>query len=102
MRTLGEGYEPFKSRVDCIPHAADDLKRTAQGGLRWLDGLIAGRDYIAGDRFSLADIPLFTVMDFMKDAGQLLDRSLRHVSAWFDRINARPRCRRVFTRPLPH
>lgn len=85
-----EGYELFKKRVNCIPHAADDLKRKAQGGLLWLDGLIAGRDYIAGDRFSLADIPLFTVMDFMKDAGQPLDRNLRHVSAWFDRINSRP------------
>ncbi|MBK8959960.1 MAG: glutathione S-transferase family protein [Proteobacteria bacterium] len=50
---------------------------------------MAGRDYIAGERFSLADIPLFTVMDFMKDAGQPLDRSLCRVSAWFDRINAR-------------
>lgn len=85
-----DGYALFEKRVYCIPHAADDLKRKAQGGLAWLDKLIAGRDYIAGDHFSLADIPLFTVLDFMKDAGQPLDRGLANIAAWFDRVGARP------------
>ena len=85
-----EGYELFEKRVYCIPQAADDLKAKAQDGLRWLDKLIAERDYIAGDRFTIADIPLFTVLDFMKDAGQPLDRNNKNISAWFDRIGARP------------
>lgn len=75
--------------MDCIPHAADDLKTKAPGGLRWLDGLIAGRDYIAGDRFSPADIALLPAMDFVKDVGQPLDLDSCSVFAWFDRINAR-------------
>ena len=84
-----DGYELFKNRVYCIPQAADDLKAKAQDGLKWLENLMQDRDYIAGDQFTLADIPLFTVMDFMKDAGQPLNRELKRISQWFDRINER-------------
>ena len=48
----------FKDRLHCIPQAADDLKAVAQEKLTWLDGHIAGREWIVGDRFTLADILL--------------------------------------------
>ena len=37
--------------------------RAAQERLAWLDGLIAGRRYVCGDRFSLADIMLFAFLE---------------------------------------
>jgi glutathione S-transferase len=59
-----EGFNFFKERMRLLPQAAADLKTLAQERIAWLDGLIAGRDYIAGDRFTLADILLFSTMDF--------------------------------------
>jgi glutathione S-transferase len=61
----------------------------AQDGLKWLDGQLTG-DWIAGDRFTLADILLFCFLDFGAMVGQPLDRSNAKVAAWYDRVKARP------------
>ena len=85
-----EGLNMFKDRMHVIPHAADDLKTIAREGLAWLDALIAGRPYFAGDRFTVADIRLYAFLDFGAGVGQPLDRTLKNVSEWFDRVNGRP------------
>jgi glutathione S-transferase len=87
---FAEGLELFKNRMRCIPQAADDLKATARDGLAWLDGLLQGRSYVAGDRFSLADIVLYALLDFGASVGQPLDPALKNVSDWFARVAARP------------
>ena len=85
-----EGLDLFRDRLFCIPEAADGLKAKAADARKWLDNLIAGRDFIAGDKFTMADIILYCCMDFAKDVGQPLDADLKNLSAWFARIEGRP------------
>lgn len=85
-----EGLAMFKDRVRCIPQAADDLKTLVQERLTWLDGLIEGRDFLAGDRFTIADIHLFAFMDFGRMVGQPLNPANKNIGAWFERVGARP------------
>jgi glutathione S-transferase len=85
-----EGFNFFKERMRLLPQAAADLKTLAQERIAWLDGLIAGRDYIAGDRFTLADILLFCTMDFAATVGQPVDRANKNIAVWFDHVGARP------------
>ena len=85
-----EGLALFKNRMRTIPQAADDLKAIAREKLAWLDGQIAGRDFIAGKNFTLADILLFAFMDFGATVGQGIDPALKNLSAWRDRVAARP------------
>lgn len=85
-----EGFNLFKDRVRLMPQAAADLKTLAQEWITWLDGLIAGRDFIAGAKFTLADILLYCVLDFGQTVGQPLNRDNRNIAAWFDRVNTRP------------
>lgn len=85
-----EGLPMFKDRMRCLPEAADGLKASAQDKLEWLDGQLAGRDYLADDRFTLADILLFSFLAFGEQVGQPLNRDLKNLSAWFDRCAARP------------
>ena len=85
-----EGLMLFKDRIRTIPQAADDLKALAREKLAWLDGLMDGNQFIAGARFTLADIFLFAFLDFGRTVGQPLDPNLRWVSAWFERVAARP------------
>jgi len=73
-----------------IPEAAAGLKATVQDNLKWLDGLLEGKDYIAGNRFTIADIILFAALDFGSGIGQKIDPSLKNVNAWFKRVEARP------------
>jgi glutathione S-transferase len=84
-----EGLGMFKDRRHCVPHAADDMKEIAREGQVWLDAQLAGRDWIAGDDFSLADIVLYCALDFGVGVGQPLDPSLERLGAWFDRVAAR-------------
>ncbi|HEY2482576.1 MAG TPA: glutathione S-transferase family protein [Caulobacteraceae bacterium] len=85
-----QGLRMFQSRVHCVPQAADDLKAIAQEKLTWLDGLIAGREWIVGDRFTLADILLFSFLDFGTQVGQPLNPANKNIAAWFERAKARP------------
>lgn len=87
---FSEGLKLFESRIHCIPQAADDLKQITREKLVWLDGLMAGRQFVCGDRLTLADILLFVFLDFGKTVGQPFDPALTHVSAIYERMKARP------------
>jgi glutathione S-transferase len=87
---FSDGLRLFENRVHCIPQAADDLKAIAREKLTWLDGLIAGRQYIAGDRFTLADIHLWVFLDFAAQVGQALDPANKNLAAWMARVGERP------------
>jgi glutathione S-transferase len=90
---FAEGLSLFKDRLPCEPEAASALKRIAQVRLKWVNGLIAGRDYIVPDRFTIADIILFCCLDFAAGVGQTVDSSLTNLVRWFDRIGQRPSAR---------
>jgi len=85
-----EGLAMFKDRIHVIPDAADDMKAIARERLAWLDGLTQGREYLAGSRFTLADIVLYAFLDFGAGVGQPLDPGLEQLGAWFARVNERP------------
>jgi glutathione S-transferase len=87
---FSDGLRLFENRVHCIPQAADDLKAIAREKLTWLDGLIAGRTYIAGERFTLADIHLWVFLDFAAQVGQALDPANKNLTAWMARVAERP------------
>jgi glutathione S-transferase len=56
---------------------------------RWFDGQLEGRDFIAGD-FGIADICALTIVDFAAWIGLPLDPANTRLSAWHDRVAARP------------
>jgi glutathione S-transferase len=85
-----EGLPLFKDRIRTIPHAADDLKALAREKLAWLDGLMQGRTWICGERFTLADILLFAFLDFGAQVGQPLPDGLAWLPGWFERVGKRP------------
>jgi glutathione S-transferase len=85
-----EGLMLFKDRIRTIPQAADDLKAIAREKLAWLDGLMDGNQFIAGSRFTLADIFLFAFLDFGRTVGQPIDPKLTWINGWFDRVSSRP------------
>ncbi len=87
---FSQGLALFQNRFRCIPEAADGLKATAREKLAWLDGLIAGRTFIVGERFTLADILLFSFLDFGAQVGQPLDPANANLAAWFERVKTRP------------
>jgi glutathione S-transferase len=68
-----QGLKMFQTRIRCIPHAADDLKAIAQEKLAWLETQLGGRQFICGERLSLADLLLFAFLQFGAQVKQPLD-----------------------------
>jgi glutathione S-transferase len=87
---FAEGLKMFESRMRCLPEAAAGLKAIAQDNLGWLDGQLADRDFLAGDRISMADILLFSFLDFAQQVGQKIAPEHANVAAWYARMKARP------------
>ena len=84
-----EGQALFEGRMTLIPHAADDLKAVAQEKLTWLDGQMAGKQFVCGDRFSLADIALFSFLEFGAQVAQPLNTDNQNITAWYERVGSR-------------
>ncbi|HTT96733.1 MAG TPA: glutathione S-transferase [Rhizomicrobium sp.] len=87
---FSQGLRLFQSRIVTVPEAADGLKKIAQDRITWLEGQMAGREYLCGKRFTLADIHLFCFLDFGGQVGQPLNPENKNLSAWFERVKARP------------
>ncbi len=87
---FAEGRAIFESRMRVLPEAADGLKALVRDNLAWLDGLLAGRSWIARDRFTVADVILYCALDFGRSVEQAFDPALRNVAGWFDRVASRP------------
>jgi glutathione S-transferase len=85
-----EGEPMFKDRMTLITHAASDLKALAQEKITWLDDLMNGKDFVCGDRFTLADIMLFVFLEFGMTVGQPLNKDNKNICALFEKIAARP------------
>jgi glutathione S-transferase len=61
----------------------------------WLDGVLAGQPFIAGERFTIADITLLCALDFAKGLMKYRpgDEGLTHLQAWRERTAERPSAR---------
>lgn len=87
---FSEGLPLFQNRIRCLPDAADGLKAIARDKIEWLDKLLAGNEFLAGKRLTMADILLFSFLDFGAMVGQPFDPAHKNVAAWFERMKARP------------
>ncbi|HSV02923.1 MAG TPA: glutathione S-transferase family protein [Phenylobacterium sp.] len=86
---FSEGLQLFKDRILTVPEAAAGLKSMAKDGETWLETNFKG-PWLAGSRFTLADILLFSFIDFGGQVGQPLDPGFEKLTAWFERVKARP------------
>jgi len=73
-----------------MPEEAKGLMRTrAADRLKWVDSQLAGKQYLMGDDFSVADAYLFTLTNWTKFVG--IDISgLPNLTAYMARVAARP------------
>ncbi len=58
--------------------------------MEFLDGELAGREFMAGDSFSIADITAIVAYQFLKPARIEVDRRLVHLRRWADAMLERP------------
>ena len=84
-----EGYDLFKDRLHLIPEASNDLKAIAQERLTWLDKQLEGKEFICGDRFSLADIMFYCFLHFGSTVGQSINQDNSNIVSLYEKIGMR-------------
>ncbi|QHI98885.1 glutathione transferase GstA [Xylophilus rhododendri] len=85
---LHKGFGPLFN-----PNAPEEFKQAAKlklkSRLTWLDSQLEGRDYLAGDSFSVADAYLFTMLTWAQRMALDIN-GLERVNGFFSRTAARP------------
>ena len=59
----------------------------AQERLQWLDKQLEGKQYICGDRYTLADIMLYCFLNFGASVGQAINEENKNISNLYSRLN---------------
>ena len=74
----------FEGRIKLYPEIGDSMIDKANEGLATLDGLMAGKQYLCGNRLTFGDIMLFCYLDFYRKVGQKVDPGLVHLTEFFN------------------
>jgi glutathione S-transferase len=80
----------WQGRIEQVADYGDLCKRTLEERMKWLDGEIANRPFIAGERFTVADITAITAFDLGKVAKIRIPEVLSNLTAWYGRVAERP------------
>ena len=87
------GETEFQKRIEQVPEFGAASKRKALASLAWLDSELGRREYLAGDRFTIADITALVAIDFGRVTGIRIAPEQRQLAAWHARVSARPSAR---------
>ena len=82
-------YAASQGRKQFVEYGAASVPQFA-GACRWLDEELDGREFVAGGRYSMADILLQTTLDFGAVIGVDVPESCERLRAWHARVSARP------------
>lgn len=83
------------------PHGVGEARAMLETAYRWLDETMAGREWAAGDAFSLADCAAAPAL-FYADWAQPIDAALCDLHAYRRRLLARPSFARAVDEARPY
>ncbi len=80
----------FKDRETCVAEWGQVCAEKAPKALAMFDAQLADNTYLAGDKFSIADITLVIALDFAKMVKVVELPELDNISRWYAIVNERP------------
>ncbi|MCX7058192.1 MAG: glutathione S-transferase family protein [Proteobacteria bacterium] len=86
-------HEFWIGRIEQVPAFGELQRKTVRAEYVALDTALADREFLARDRFSMADIVAFTSIDFGKVAGLRVGDDRPALKRWYEAIRARPSAR---------
>ena len=82
--------EFFKGRVPQSKEYGEICHAAALKRLEWLDKELANRQFIAGERYSIADITALIGIDFGRTTGIKITPEQKNLKRWHDAVSSRP------------
>jgi glutathione S-transferase len=80
----------FKGRIPQSPEYGAICKNAAIKRLEWLDTVLADRPYIAGERFTIADITGMVGVDFGRLSDIRIQPGQKNLARWHESVSNRP------------
>jgi glutathione S-transferase len=77
-------------RIRQAPEFAEIMREHLKKRFLWLDGELAGRPWLAGDTFSVADITALCAIDFGKISQIRVGDDTPHLARWYADMKGRP------------
>jgi glutathione S-transferase len=82
--------EVAKGRGRRIPEFGRIQQRAAIERIAWLDAELQSREFIAGERYSIADITTLCMIDFARTVDIRIQPAQANLARWHSRISSRP------------
>ena len=79
----------FKDRETCVEEWGRVCAEQAPKALTMFDTQLANSEYLAGDRFTIADVTLVIAVDFAKQVKVVEIPELEHLSRWHAQVSSR-------------
>jgi len=90
-RAFQHTNELFKARLKQFPEYGETQREAVKQQMQWLDAQIGSKPFIAGNRFTIADITAEVGVDFAAQfAGVSLDPALKNLARWHQSVSSRP------------
>ena len=82
-----EGADFFRSRMRIDETIGTPMKRNAEDGMRWLDGELAGQDFICGDELRYVDCIFYPLISFISKVSLPLNEDFKNLTAYMQRLS---------------
>jgi len=83
-------HEFFKGRIRQVADYAEAQRLNAEENLQWLDGELAAHRFIAGERFTIADITAMVAIDFGRVSKIAIKPEQKNLARWYAEVASRP------------
>ncbi|MDR6756331.1 glutathione S-transferase [Mycoplana sp. BE70] len=94
-------FNAIRAEADRDPYGVGEARTMLERTYQWLDRHMAGREWAAGDAFSLADCAAAPAL-FYADWTHAIDPALTNLKAYRDRLLARPSFARAVDEARPY
>jgi len=83
-------HELTRTRIKQIPEVGEQSRKAVEARYRWLDEELANRPFLAGEKYSIADITLLIVIDFAKFNNISIQPDQKNLARWHQSVSSRP------------
>ena len=90
FQTFRNTHDFFKGRITQVPEWGAACKKRAIEQLAWLNGELTDRPFVAGDRYTIADIALLVGIDFGRVSEIRIDPEHKNLTRWYGEVSSRP------------
>jgi glutathione S-transferase len=90
MQSFRNTHAFFKGRIPQVPEYGEVSKAWAAKRFEWLDTELASRDFVAGDRYTIADITAQIGIDFGRVTQIRIEPEQKNLQRWYDAVSSRP------------